>query len=102
MAVPHTIIVRGDVFYVGFTYRTNTSPIMLLIAILLLSSAILSYAQNRDDQTVLKAFPSNIRCRRNAAQRRSELDELNRQLTERGETARSTLLVCDVIMIVRN
>ena len=74
---------------------------MLLIAILLLTSTVLSYAQVREDQTVLKVFPSNIRCRRNAAQRRSEVDELNRQLTEQGITARSTLLVmhskCDVI-----
>ena len=76
---------------------------MLLIAVLLFSSAVLSYAQpDRDDQTVTKAFPSNIQCRRNAGQRRSEVAELNRQLSERGITARSTLLVipqCSLVFI---
>ena len=63
---------------------------MLLIPLLLLSSVALSYAQNRDDQIVLKAFPSNLRCNRNREQRRREVAEANRQ---QGSEARSTLLV---------
>jgi len=63
--------------------------IMLLIAILFLLA--ISSAQDRDDQLVLKVYPSNIQCRRNAAQRRSEVTELNRQLREQGLMARSTL-----------
>jgi len=66
---------------------------MILIAILFLTIVAISSAQNRDDQVVLKTYPSNIQCRRNAAQRRSEVAELNKQLRERGLTARSTLLV---------
>ena len=66
---------------------------MLLLAILFLTSVVLSSAQTRVDQIVQKAYPSNIHCDRNAAQRRREVAELNRQLRERGLTARSSLLV---------